>query len=120
MPGCLAGRLLLAPWSTPTLGLFPTPLTHLPTLNSPLLPSSPVRSVDQVLRLLAATHALPVELSIALELHARSEPADCWYSALLQRLRQEQRAAAELVNGAVPMTPFKHLHHAAAVKQRVA
>ena len=50
-------------------------------------------SVSQVQRLLAAAHRLPVDYTIEQDLHARSAPADCWYSALTQRLRLEQEAA---------------------------
>lgn len=48
----------------------PAPLSP-PPLPTP--PHQPSRSVGQVRRLLAAAHALPVELSIELDLHARSE-----------------------------------------------
>ncbi len=51
-------------------------------------------SSSQVQRLLDADKLLPVDLNIQMELHARSEPADCWYTQLRQRLRQEQRAEA--------------------------
>lgn len=62
----------------------------------------------QVQRLLDADHLLPVDLNIQMELHARSQPADCWYTQLRQRLRQEQRAEAaaahsQAANGAVPL-----------------
>lgn len=103
----------------------------LPTLPSPSLPPTPhpqvsgkwlrlVRaalqhplSASQVQRLLDADKLLPVDLNIQMELHARSEPADCWYTQLRQRLRQEQRAEAaaaavpaassRAANGAVPL-----------------
>jgi hypothetical protein len=47
-------------------------------------------SQEQLHRLLAAAQRLPVELRIQLELHARSEPADCWHKQLTQRLQLEQ------------------------------
>lgn len=68
----------------------------------------PLRAA-QVERLLDADQLLPVDLNIQMELHARSEPADCWYTQLRQRLRQEQRAEAaaaaqgQPANGAVPL-----------------
>lgn len=63
---------------------------------------------SQVQRLLDADGLLPVDLNIQMELHARSQPADCWYTQLCQRLRQEQRtesaaAHSQAANGAVPL-----------------
>lgn len=60
---------------------------------------------SQVQRLLDADKLLPVDLNIQMELHARSEPADCWYTQLRQRLRQEQRA--EAAAAAVPAAPSR-------------
>ncbi|PSC74009.1 Glucose oxidase [Micractinium conductrix] len=47
-------------------------------------------SASQLRRLVAAAHRLPVEMSIELSLHARTEPADSWYGELLARLVEVQ------------------------------
>ncbi|KAI3429754.1 hypothetical protein D9Q98_010067 [Chlorella vulgaris] len=49
-------------------------------------------SSSQMRRLLACSKRLPVEMTIALELHARSEPADSWHTQILLRLDQEEEA----------------------------
>ncbi|KAL4422464.1 hypothetical protein ABPG75_008661 [Micractinium tetrahymenae] len=51
-------------------------------------------SAAQLRRLLAAAERLPVDMRLALEIHARSEPADCWYAALTERLREAGAPAA--------------------------
>ena len=80
-----------------------------------LLPLAPVLcSQEQLQRLLAAAQRLPVELRIQLELHARSEPADCWHKQLTQRLQMEQQSLlaqpaaqpAAHKNGAVVSAPI--------------
>jgi hypothetical protein len=58
-------------------------------------------TASQVQRLLDADRLLPVDLNIQMELHARSQPADCWFTQLRQRLRQEQRAEAAAAPAAV-------------------
>ena len=70
---------LVRPADTPSL---------LPLAPGALCPA--LCSQEQLHRLLAAAQRLPVELRIQLELHARSEPADCWHKQLTQRLQLEQ------------------------------
>ena len=56
-----------------------------PRLRLPFLLLPAACSASQLRRLVAAAHRLPVEMSIELSLHARTEPADSWYGELLAR-----------------------------------
>ena len=57
-------------------------------------PRPPGRSLHQARRLLDAADRLPVEMRIALDLHARSEPDADWHSQLvaIHRLREIEGA----------------------------
>lgn len=74
-------------------------------------------SADQVQRLLRAAHALPIDMRLSMDLHARSEPGDCWYAALQQRLAAQQRAAAAAAGAANCAVPARFTLSPA--KQRV-
>lgn len=85
-------------------------------------------SVDQIKRLLAAAGKLPVEMRIELELHARTEPADCWYRQLTQRLQrgearqlgQARRTALRTAFAPLPQPAGKAGHVAGASPQAAA
>lgn len=53
-------------------------------------------SLGQMKRVLAATKKLPVEMSIQLDLNARSEPGNNWHAQLLQ-LQQEHEDSRSLL-----------------------
>lgn len=58
------------------------------------LPCPPCCSAAQLSRLLAAADRLPVDMRVALDLHSRSQPEDCWHAALSDRLREAEVGAS--------------------------